>query len=123
MGTDLLAMLSTETERRVPQMIEGVNALVASGESDGDRVEEIRVEAHGLKGAALVVGQARLAELGEKMEIALVQRQAPGTIEQPLGGALIAGAEALLEGARAAAAGDAEPASVGAALEGLTAVE
>lgn len=123
MADDLLEMLSAETERRVPQMIEAIDALAASDEPDPDRVEAVRVEAHGLKGAALVVGQPRLAELGEKLEIALVQRQAQGTLDASLGTALKTGAEALRDGARAAAAGEPEPAAVGEALAALTAAD
>ena len=74
---------------------------------------------HGLKGAALVVGQPRLAELGEKLEIALVQRQGPGTIDPELAATLTAGVEALRDGARAVAAGEDEPPAVGDAIEAL----
>ena len=54
---ELLSMLATEAERRTPTIITGLEELAASGEKDSARIEELRVEAHGLKGAALVVGQ------------------------------------------------------------------
>lgn len=118
---ELLQMLATETERRAPAMIEGIEALASASEPDSPKVEEVRVEAHGLKGAALVVGEKRLAELGAKLEIALVQRHAPGTIDADQAATLTAGVAALREGARAAAAGEPEPGAVGEALEALAA--
>ena len=119
MADDLLQMLATETDRRAPAMIEGIAALANADEADPEAVEAIRIEAHGLKGAAMVVGQPRLAELGEKIEIALVQSQGPGTIDGPLAAVLTAGVEALRQGARAVAAGDDEPPSVAEALDAL----
>ena len=119
MSDDLLQMLATETDRRAPGMLDGIAALAKAGEPDPAAVEAVRVEAHGLKGAAMVVGQARLAELGEKLEIALVQRQGPGTIDPELAATLTAGVEALREGARAVAAGEDEPPAVGDAIQSL----
>src|SRR4029453_13226528 len=57
---ELIRMLAAEADRRCPAIIAGIEALAASGEKDPDRIEQLRVEAHGLKGAALVVGQERL---------------------------------------------------------------
>ena len=65
---ELLSMLATEAERRTPTIITGLEELAASGEKDSARIEELRVEAHGLKGAALVVGQDRLADLARELE-------------------------------------------------------
>ena len=113
---ELLQMLATEAERRAPEMLEGIERLAAATEPASDEVERLRIDAHGLRGAAMVVGQQRLAELSEQLEIALVQRTAPGTIDAELASKLIAGVSGLREGARAAAAGEPEPASVG---EGL----
>jgi len=119
MADDLLQMLATETDRRAPAMVEGIAALANADEADPEAVEAIRIEAHGLKGAAMVVGQPRLAELGEKLEIALVRRQDPGTIDGPLAAVLTAGVEALRQGARAVATGDEEPPSLAEALDAL----
>jgi chemotaxis protein histidine kinase CheA len=55
--TELLSMLAAEAERRSPTIITGIEELATSGEKNSARIEELRVEAHGLKGAALVVGQ------------------------------------------------------------------
>src|SRR4029453_11503996 len=60
---ELIRMLAAEADRRCPAIIAGIEALAASGEKDPDRIEQLRVEAHGLKGAALVVGQERLRGL------------------------------------------------------------
>ena len=65
---ELLTMLAAEAERRSPTIITGVEELAASGEKDSARIEELRIEAHGLKGAALVVGQERLADLAKLIE-------------------------------------------------------
>ena len=118
--TELLEMLASETERRAPAVIEGVKDLAASGAHDPDRIEEIRVEIHGLKGAALVVGQPRLAELAREIEVALVQRTAPGSIPPDLAAALIDATVALRDGARAASRGEPEPPSVAAGIAALS---
>jgi len=109
-------MLATETERRVPAVIDGVREMAASGEADSDRVESLRVEVHGLKGAALVVGQIRLADLAREVEAALVQRTAPGTIPAELADKVATATAAMREGALAASRGEPEPASVEAGL-------
>ena len=112
-------MLATETDRRSATLIEGVEALAESGESAPERVEVLRVEAHGLKGAALVVGQSRLAELALRIEAILTTRMAPGTIDMDLAAKLVPATSALREGAQAAADDADEPPSVEAALESL----
>ena len=117
---ELLQMLATEAERRAPEMLEGIERLAAATEPASDEVERLRIDAHGLRGAAMVVGQQRLAELSEQLEIALVQRTAPGTIDAELASKLTAGVSGLREGARAAAAGEPEPASVGEGLAVLS---
>jgi HPt (histidine-containing phosphotransfer) domain-containing protein len=117
---DLLKMLSAETDRRAPTIIKGVKKLGKSSERDPESIEEIRVEAHGLKGAAMVVGQKRLAKLGEQVEIALVQRIGPGTVDAELAAKVVAAIEAFQAGAQAAAAGEDEPASVGESLSALS---
>jgi len=111
-------MLATETARRAPDIIEGITRL-ASGESDSAGVEEIRVEIHGLKGAASVVGATRLAELAQAIEVTLVERTAPGTLPPETASALIEATEALRDGARATSRGEPEPASVAASLAAL----
>lgn len=116
-------MLASETDRRAPLIIDGARSMAEQGANDPDKVEEMRVEAHGLKGAAMVVGEKRLARLGELMEIALVQRVGPGTVDAELAAALAQAVGAFQEGTRASAAGDGEPDSVGesiAALETLS---
>ena len=116
---DLLQMLATETDRRAPSVIDGVKQLAESGESDSTKVEELRVEIHGLKGAALVVGQTRLADLAREVEVALVQRTAPGTIPAELGERVAAATAAFREGSLAASKGEPEPPSVEAGLAAL----
>jgi chemotaxis protein histidine kinase CheA len=121
--SDLLQMLATETDRRAPTITDGVKKVASGSEPDREAIEQVRVEVHGLKGAAGVVGQSRLAELALAIEVVLVQRIASGEIPEDLAGPIVAGAEALREGAQAAADGKPEPASVAdalAALNGLT---
>jgi chemotaxis protein histidine kinase CheA len=117
--TDLLDMLAVETDRRCTTLIEGVEGLAQSGAPDSDRVEELRVEAHGLKGAALVVGQDSLADLAKEIEAALAARLDEGTIGVPLAAKLVAATSALHEGAQAAADGTDEPPAIATALEAL----
>jgi chemotaxis protein histidine kinase CheA len=112
-------MLAAEAERRSPTIIEGLEALATSGEKDSDRIEQLRVEAHGLKGAALVVGQERLADLARKMENFLADCVKPGRIKPGPAATVIAAASAFNEGAQAAAEGVGEPSSVGDSLRAL----
>jgi chemotaxis protein histidine kinase CheA len=119
--SEILDMLATEADCRVPTIVKGLRDLAASGEKDPERIEELRVDAHGLKGAAMVVGQSRLAELGERVEIALLQRIGPGTIQPTLATRMVAAITAFRDGAKAAAEERAEPPSVDAALSELRA--
>jgi chemotaxis protein histidine kinase CheA len=116
---ELLTMLAAEAGRRTPGLIEGLEAVAASSEKDSARIEQLRVEAHGLKGAALVVGQERLAELAKEMEQFLAGCVDTGRIKPGAAAALIAGASAFNEGAQAAAEGVPEPSSVGESLAAL----
>jgi chemotaxis protein histidine kinase CheA len=116
---ELLAMLAAEAGRRTPPLIEGLESLAASSEKDSGRVEELRVEAHGLKGAALVVGQDRLADLAKEIEQFLAGCVDTGVIQPGAAAALIAASSAFNEGAQAAAEGVAEPSSVGESLAAL----
>jgi chemotaxis protein histidine kinase CheA len=112
-------MLAAEAARRTPTIIDGLEALAGSGEKDSARIEELRIEAHGLKGAALVVGQNRLADLAKEIERFLAACVDTGRIKPGAAAALIAGASALREGAEAAADGVPEPSSVGESLAAL----
>jgi chemotaxis protein histidine kinase CheA len=116
---ELLNMLAAEAGRRTPTIIDGLEAVAASGDKDSARIEQLRVEAHGLKGAALVVGQDRLADLAKEMEQFLAGCVNTGRIKPGAAAALIAGASAFNEGAQAAAEGVAEPSSVGESLAAL----
>src|SRR4051794_27043023 len=116
---DLLRMLAAEAGRRTPTIIDGLEALAASGKKDSARIEKLRVEAHGLKGAALVVGQNRLADLAKEIEQFLAGCADTGRIKPGAAAALIAAASAFNEGAEAAADGVSEPSSVGESLAAL----
>jgi HPt (histidine-containing phosphotransfer) domain-containing protein len=112
-------MLAAEAERRSPTIIDGLEALAASGEKDPNRIEKLRVEAHGLKGAALVVEQDRLADLARKIELHLAGSVEKGRIKPGPAADLIAAASAFNEGAQAASEGVGEPSSVGESLQAL----
>lgn len=116
---DLLEMLVAETGRRRETILKGVEELAASGKADPKRVEAMRVEAHGIKGAAMVVGQDRLAELALRIEEALAAQTDSGEISTKLAASIVAGVSALHDGAEAAAEGVAEPSSVGKSLQEL----
>jgi chemotaxis protein histidine kinase CheA len=113
-------MLAAEADRRGPTIISGIEELATSGKKDSDRVEKMRVEAHGLKGAALVVGQERLADLARLMEQFLAEAVKSGRIKPGSAATVIAAASAFNEGAHAAAEGVGEPSSVGESLDALS---
>jgi chemotaxis protein histidine kinase CheA len=113
-------MLAAEADRRTPTIIDGIEALAASGEKDSARIEELRVEAHGLKGAALVLGQERLADLARKIEEFLADGVESGRIKPGPAAMVVAAASAFTEGAHAAAEGVGEPSSVSESLEALS---
>ena len=117
---ELLTMLAAEAERRTPTIIMGVEELAASGNKNPARIEELRVEAHGLKGAALVVGQDRLADLAKVIEQFLASCVDSGRINPTSAAAVVTAASALTEGAQAAAEGVGEPSSVGESLDALS---
>jgi chemotaxis protein histidine kinase CheA len=110
--TNLLDMLASETDRRAGAIIEGVEELAGSGRSDSARVEELRVEAHGLKGAAMVVGQSRLGELAERLERFFAERTDSGRIGPKEAAIAVAAVSSLDEAAKAVAEGGPEPPSV-----------
>jgi chemotaxis protein histidine kinase CheA len=116
---DLLDMLASETNRRCANIVEGVEELTRSDRADSRRIEALRVEAHGLKGAALVVGQERLADLAREIELTFAECQPKGRIGVSLSAKLIAATSALHEGAQAVAEGLDEPTTVGDALAAL----
>jgi chemotaxis protein histidine kinase CheA len=113
-------MLASEADRRGPTIISGIEELATSGEKDSDRVEQLRIEAHGLKGAAMVVGQDRLADLARLIEQFLAGAVDSGRIKPGSAATIVAAASAFNEGAHAAAEGVGEPSSVGDSLEALS---
>jgi chemotaxis protein histidine kinase CheA len=117
---DLLDMLASETDRRAGAIIDGVEELAGSGKSDSARVEELRVEAHGLKGAAMVVGQSRLGELAEQLERFFADRIESGQIGTKEAAAAVAAVSSLDEAAKAVAEGGPEPPSVAESLRRLS---
>jgi chemotaxis protein histidine kinase CheA len=117
--TELLEMLAQETDRRVPGINNGLQRLAESSDPDPPGVEGLRVEVHGLKGAAMVIGQVRLADLAKRAEKALADRADQGTIDPDLAGRLTAAVEAFQAGTHAAANNHPEPASVAESLAAL----
>jgi chemotaxis protein histidine kinase CheA len=117
---ELLDMLAAEADRRGPMIISGLEQLTASNKKDSKAIEALRVEAHGLKGAALVVGQERLAELARLMEQFLRDCAETGRIDPAPAATAIAAPSAFTEGAQAAAEGVGEPKAVGECIEALS---
>jgi chemotaxis protein histidine kinase CheA len=117
--TDLLDMLASETDRRAGTIIEGLEELAGSGKSDSARIEELRVEAHGLKGAAMVVGQSRLGELAEQLERFFVEHIDSGRIDPKEAATAVAAVSSLDEAAKAVAEGGPEPPSVAESIRRL----
>ena len=119
MADELLEMLAAEADRRLGPIRDALDRLAAASEPDRDAVEALRVEVHGLKGAALVIGQAHLGALARRAEDAIAARLGAGTIDGDLAGKLSDAMDAFGEGARAAADGRDEPKSVAAAEAAL----
>ena len=120
MTDELLDMLAAEAQRRVPGIKKGLKKAGSSHVADPEKVEELRVEVHGLKGAALVVGQKQLGRLAERAEQLLAAASGDGVISEQLAGDLTQAAEAFQAGAEAAAKGEPEPQSVPDALVALS---
>jgi chemotaxis protein histidine kinase CheA len=118
---ELLDMLAAETVRRSETIIEGAQGLATSGEPNPGAVEALRVEVHGLKGAAMVVGEPRLADLALGLERLLTDQRESGVIDPSLAATVVAATAALREGAEAAAEGLDEPPVVGEWLAKLAA--
>jgi chemotaxis protein histidine kinase CheA len=110
---ELLDMLAAETVRRSETIIEGTQGLATSSEPNPGAVEALRVEVHGLKGAAMVVGEPRLAELALSLERLLSDQRESGVIDPSMAATVVAATAALREGAEAAAEGLDEPPVVG----------
>lgn len=117
--SELLDMLAKETDRRTSTICDGVDRLAKSGDADSKQVESLRVEVHGIKGAALMVGQHRLAKIGTWVEDTLAERIDSGIIEEDLGERIVDYVKAIQDGAHAAAEGKDEPSSVGNALDAI----
>lgn len=111
-------MLAAEANRRVPPMKQSLNKLAKGSKPDPDAVEELRVEVHGLKGAALVIGEQRLGRLAERAE-QLLGAATDGALDLELAAPLTEAMDAFQAGAEAAAAGKPEPRSVAEALVAL----
>ena len=112
-------MLAAEADRRVPPLQKSLKKLAKGSNPDSEAIEELRVEVHGLKGAALVIGEQRLGRLAERAEQLLSASEKEGTLDAELAGKLSDSMDAFQAGARAAAKGDPEPPSVADALVAL----
>ncbi|MGZ5336699.1 MAG: Hpt domain-containing protein [Solirubrobacterales bacterium] len=118
---DLLETLVDEGRRREGRLADGARRASEGGPRARDTLEELRTEAHALKGAAAVLGQKRLFELGRALEDELAAALDDGTLPPRKADAIGRGARAYVEGAEAAAKGGAEPPSVLASIEDLAA--
>jgi HPt (histidine-containing phosphotransfer) domain-containing protein len=120
---ELLVSLVDEGRRREGRIADGAQRATAGEPGDDARVplEEIRAEAHALKGAAAVVGQTRLFELARALEDLLVDAIAGGSLSERRAEAIANAAHAFVEGAEASADGAGEPESVSDSIDQLAA--
>lgn len=119
---ELLISLVDEGRRRENRLADGARRATQDAEDTAETLEELRAEAHALKGAAAVVGQPRLFELGRALEGVLVEAiDGSGRLTQRRADAVERAAHAYVEGAVAAASGAAEPASISASIDALAA--
>ena len=112
---ELMDSFATEARRRCDVIISGL-------ETGSEDFEALRAEAHALKGTAGAVGLQRLAELAGLMESDLSDATKSGQLKSGRGRQLAVAAQALAEGAEAAAAGRDEPPDVGRSLAALFSV-
>ena len=118
---DLLITLVDEGRRREGRLASGAIQASEGGPSARETLEELRTEAHALKGAAAVLGQTRLFELGRALEDKLAAAVDDGRIDPGKAETIGRAARAYVEGAEAAVNGTAEPPSVLASIEDLAA--
>ncbi|HEX3737914.1 MAG TPA: hypothetical protein VHV53_10260 [Solirubrobacterales bacterium] len=88
-------------------------------EAQTSDLETLRAEAEAIKTAAAVAGRRRLVELAGLMESEFAEAVRLGEIRERRAGQLADAAEALAEGASAAAEGKEEPPDVGRSLAQL----
>jgi HPt (histidine-containing phosphotransfer) domain-containing protein len=120
---ELLVSLVDEGRRREGRLADGAQRAIDAGSGDDVRaaLEEIRAEAHALKGAAAVVGQTRLFELARALEDLILDAIAAGSLSQRRAAAIADAAHAFVEGAVASADGASEPESVRHSIDNLAA--
>jgi HPt (histidine-containing phosphotransfer) domain-containing protein len=120
---ELLVTLADEGRRREGRLADGAQRAIDAEPGDAARaiLEEIRAEAHALKGAAAVVGQTRLFELARALEDLLIEAIAAGSLSQRRAVAVADAAHAFVEGADASADGASEPESVRDSIDNLAA--
>jgi chemotaxis protein histidine kinase CheA len=120
---ELLVTLADEGRRREGRLADGAQRAIDAEPGDDARaiLEEIRAEAHALKGAAAVVGQTGLFELARALEELLVDAIAAGSLSQRRAAAVATAAHAFVEGADASADGASEPESVRNSIDNLAA--
>jgi len=95
-------------------------AVITAGlETGTNDYEALRVEAHAMKGTAATLGLRRLVELAGLMESDLADAAKSGELRDQRAKQIAEAAEAVAEGARAAATGEEEPPDVGRSLAQL----
>jgi chemotaxis protein histidine kinase CheA len=118
---ELLISLVDEGRRREGRLTEAARrATGGQGEAE-EALEELRAEAHALKGAAAVVGAPRLFELSKALEDLVMDAIAGNSLSIRRAEAVERAAHAFVEGAEAAATGEPEPASIRASMDDLAA--
>jgi HPt (histidine-containing phosphotransfer) domain-containing protein len=118
---ELLVSLVDEGRRRKGRLAQAAQRATGANEETVEALEEIRAEAHALKGAAAVVGVPRLFELGKALEDLALDAIAGGSLSLRRAEAIERAAQAFVEGAEASATGEPEPASVAASMDDLAA--
>jgi chemotaxis protein histidine kinase CheA len=115
----LRELFAEETARRAEVVIEGCEMVAEDAVHTPELLDSMRAEAHGIKGAAAVIGQSELAELAGRIEVVLGERRSSGLLEPEMA-SRIADATRTLEQASVALAGrQGEQPDVDAALASL----
>jgi chemotaxis protein histidine kinase CheA len=116
---ELLTAFGDEARERCGMIATAMRAIAEGGDSDPSKIEELRLEAHTLKGTAGTLGLERLFELAGLIEATLEEAGKKSKLAPEIATEVANAADAFAEGADAAASESPEPPSVGLATARL----
>ena len=115
----LRKLFAEETARRAEVVIEGCEMVAEDAVHTPELLDSMRAEAHGIKGAAAVIGQSALAELAGRIEVLLAERRSSGLLESEMASRIADATRTLEEASAALARPQGEQPDLGAAIASL----